>query len=147
MPDHRAFIRGLPRALADELGDAAPPHHRAASGYMAKLWFGNKDLHYECGVYLHRKVVELGLHFEADAMTNLQLLGAFRTRSKLIARRLPNARVEAWDRGWARVWEPLPVESLATDEGAAVAKLFAKYVKVLEPILEEELPVDVRWSG
>ena len=146
MADYRAFVRGLPRAVADELGDAAPPHHGAAMGYMTKLWFGNKDLHYECGVYLHRKVIELGLHFESDAMTNLQLLGAFRSRATLIARRLPSARIEAWDKGWARVWEPLALGPLNARDGATVAKLFAKYVRVLEPILEDALPADVRWS-
>ncbi|HEV2011250.1 MAG TPA: hypothetical protein VGS17_09535 [Candidatus Limnocylindria bacterium] len=146
MVDYRAFVRGLPRAVADQLGDAAPLHHGAPMGYMTKLWFGNKDLHYECGVYLHRKVIELGLHFEGGAMTNLQLLGAFRARSKLIARRLPTARIEAWDKGWARVWEPLDLGSLDERDGAKVAKLLAKYIRVLEPILEAELPADVRWS-
>ncbi|MEA2661590.1 MAG: hypothetical protein QOH08_1162, partial [Chloroflexota bacterium] len=30
--------------------------------------------------------------------------------------------------------------------GATVAKLLARYVRVLEPILENELPANVRWS-
>jgi hypothetical protein len=142
---YQTFCKGLPRAVADELGAAAAPHHLATS-YMVKLWFGNKDLHYECGVYLHRKVIELGLHFESDAMTNLQLLGAFRARSKAIARRLPTARIEVWDKGWARVWESIPLAPFGPTFGAEVATRFARYVRVLEPILEEELPADVRWS-
>jgi hypothetical protein len=114
---------------------------------MVKLWFGNKDLHYECGIYQRRKVVELGLHFESDAMTNQLLLGAFRGHARAIARRLPEARIEPWDKGWARVWEPIPLERLDEQFGARVTKSLAAYVRVLEPILEDALPADVRWSA
>jgi hypothetical protein len=145
MATAQTFCKGLPRALDDELGEGAAPHH-SATGYMVKLWFGNKDLHYECGVYAHRKVIELGLHFESDPMTNLQLLGAFRARSKAIARKLPTARIEPWDRGWTRVWESIPLAPFEPRFSDEVAKRFARYVRVLEPLLEEDLPADVRWS-
>lgn len=139
------FLRDLPRAVAEDLdGDAAP--HQLVMRSMVKLWFGNKDLHFECGVYERRKVIELGLHFESDAITNLRLLGAFRARRKSIAKGIPTARVEEWDKGWARVWEPI---ELGTEENALrtiVTERLAAYVRVLEPILEEELPADTRWS-
>ncbi|HEY8731925.1 MAG TPA: hypothetical protein VIN69_08105 [Candidatus Limnocylindria bacterium] len=141
---HQTFCKGLPRAVAAELGAAAP--HDVATGWMVKLWFGNKDLHFECGVYLHRKVVELGLHFESDALTNQLLLGAVRGRAKTIARRLPAARIESWDKGWARVWEPIPLQAFDPAFSARVTKTLATYVRVLEPILEDSLPADVRWS-
>jgi len=142
---YHTFCKGLPRAVADELGDAAAPHH-LATGWMVKLWFGNKDLHYECGVYLHRKVVELGLHFESDAFTNQLLLGAIRGHMKTIARRIPTARIETWDRGWARVWESIPLQRFDDGFSAQITTTLAKYVRVLEPILEDALPADVRWS-
>jgi hypothetical protein len=142
---YQTFCKGLPRAVADELGDAAAPHS-SATGWMVKLWFGNKDLHYECGVYLQRKVVELGLHFESDTFTNQLLLGAIRVRAKTIAKKLPAARIETWDKGWARVWEPIPLEKFDERYSAQLTKTLAKYVRVLEPILEDSLPADVRWS-
>ena len=145
MATYQTFCKSLPRAVAEALGDATPPHYVAMS-YQVKLWFGNKDLHYECGVYLSRKVIELGLHFESDTMTNLQLLGAFKARSKAIARRLPDARIEAWDRGWTRVWEPIPLARFEPAFSREVAARFARYVKVLQPMLEADLPADVRWS-
>ena len=145
MATYQTFCKGLPRALADELGDGAAPHH-LATGWMVKVWFGNKDLHYECGVYLHRKVVELGLHFESDAFTNQLLLGAIRAHAKTIARRLPTARIESWDKGWARVWEPIPLQKFDERFSADVTKTLARYVRVLEPILEDSLPADARWS-
>jgi hypothetical protein len=142
---YQTFCKGLLRAVTAELGERMPPHHLALN-YQVKLWFGNKDLHYECGVYLSRKVVELGLHFESEPITNLQLLGAFRARSKAIARALPEARIEAWDKGWTRIWEPIPLAAFDAAFSDHVAKRFARYVRVLEPILEAELPADVRWS-
>ena len=145
MASYQTFCKALPRAVAAQLGDNAPPHHQAMT-YQVKLWFGNKDLHYECGVYVSRKVIEIGLHFESEAITNLQLLGAFRGRSKAIARALPTARIEAWDKGWTRIWESIPLATFDPVFSDHVAKRFARYVRVLEPILEQELPADVRWS-
>jgi hypothetical protein len=142
---YQAFCKGLPRAVAAQLGERMPPHHQALS-YQVKLWSGNKDLHYECGVYLSRKVIELGLHFESEPITNLQLLGAFRARAKAIARALPEARIETWDKGWTRIWEPIPLVPFDAAFSDHVAKRFSRYIRVLEPILEEELPADVRWS-
>jgi hypothetical protein len=113
---------------------------------MVKVWFGNKDLHYECGVYFRRKVVELGLHFESDAFTNQLLLGAIRVRAKTIAKKLPEARIESWDKGWARVWEPVPLETFDQRFSERITKTLARYVRVLEPILEDALPANVRWS-
>jgi len=145
MASYQSFCKGLPRAVATELGpDAAP--HSSATGWMVKLWFGNKDLHYECGVYQRRKVVELGLHFESDAFTNQVLLGALRGHAKTIARKLPDARIEPWDKGWARVWQPIALQPFDEPFSAQVATTLAKYVRVLEPILEDSLPANVRWS-
>lgn len=142
---YQTFCKSLPRAAADALGDAALPHHLATS-HLVKLWSGNKQLHYECGVYPHRKVIELGLHFEADPMTNARLLGAFRGHEKTIARRLAAARIEAWDKGWARVWEPIPLQPLDERFSSQIVAKLARYIRVLEPILEAELPADVRWT-
>jgi hypothetical protein len=139
------FCRSLPHAVADGLGDGVLPHHLATS-HMVKLWSGNKQLHYECGIYLHRKVIELGLHFESDQMTNARLLGAFRGHEKAIARRLPTARIEAWDKGWARVWESIPLQPIDERFAAQVTKTLVRYVCVLQPILEDELPADVPWT-
>ena len=139
------FLRDLPRAVAADLDGRAAPHQLVMHS-MVKLWFGNKDFHFECGFYERRKVVELGLHFESDAITNLQLLGAFRAHRKTIAKRIPTARIEEWDKGWARVWEPMELGPADAALGKVVAKRLATYVRVLEPILEDELPADARWS-
>jgi hypothetical protein len=114
--------------------------------FQSKLWYGNKGLHYEVWPRERLGTIEIGLHFEADPLTNARLLAAFAANAKAIRRALAAARIEEWDRGWARVWEPLPHRK--PDEGLAseLAERIAAYVTALEPILRRELPSDVAWS-
>jgi hypothetical protein len=114
--------------------------------FQSKLWYGNKALHYEIWPRERLGSIEIGLHFEADPLTNARLLAAFAANAKAIRRALAHARIEEWDRGWARVWEPLPHRK--PDEGLAseLAERIAAYVTALEPILRRELPSDVAWS-
>jgi hypothetical protein len=92
-------------------------------------------------------VIELGLHFEADALTNARLLAAFRARERAIRRALgPEVRVEGWDKGWARVWEPVALATLDTSFRDRIGGRIAAYVTTLEPVLRAELPSDVAWT-
>ena len=117
------FLRGLPAELRESLPADLRDFRWTAYASQAKAWFGNPDLHYEIWVRGRLRVVELGLHFEADDLTNARLLAAFRARARDVKRGLgTDARIEEWDRGWARVWEPLSLE-----------------------LGDDELPGDVRW--
>ncbi|MDQ2915124.1 MAG: hypothetical protein M3T56_18025 [Chloroflexota bacterium] len=114
---------------------------------MAQLWSGNKQLHYEAWIRDRLAVIELGLHFEADALTNARLLAAFRARERTIRRALgPEVRVEGWDKGWARVWEPVALAPLDLAFLDRIGKRVAAYVSALEPLLRSEVPSDVAWS-
>jgi hypothetical protein len=114
---------------------------------MAKAWYGNRAIHYELWWRGRLHVLELGLHFEADELTNARLLAAFRTRAKQVQRALgAEARIEEWDRGWARIWEPVSLELPDAELRDRVPSRFADYVRALEPILRDELPSDVEWS-
>ena len=114
--------------------------------FQSKLWYGNKALHYEIWPRERLGTIEIGLHFEADPLTNARLLAAFAANGKAIRRALSDVRIEEWDRGWARVWEALPHRK--PDEGLAseLAERIAAYVTALEPVLRRELPSDVPWS-
>jgi hypothetical protein len=113
---------------------------------MAKLWYGNRAIHYEIWVRRQARVVEVGLHFEADALTNARLLGAFRGRAEEVSRALgPDARIDDWDRGWTRIWEPLSLASPDEELRERVPARFTGYVRALEPLVREELPADVEW--
>jgi hypothetical protein len=111
------------------------------------MWFGNSALHYEVWLRERLGVIELGLHFEADPLTNVRLLAAFRARERAVRRALgDDARIEAWDKGWARVWEPLTLDRLDAALLERVARRLAAYIATLEPILRDEVPADVPWS-
>jgi hypothetical protein len=113
---------------------------------MAQLWSGNKQLHYEAWIRARLAVIELGLHFEADALTNARLLAAFRARERSIHRTLgPEVRIEGWDKGWARVWEPIELATLDAAFLERVGGRIASYVTALEPLLRAEVPSDVAW--
>ena len=114
--------------------------------FQSKLWYGNKALHYEIWPREKLGTIEIGLHFEADPLTNARLLAAFTANAKAIRHALAGARIEEWDRGWARVWEPLPHRRPDADLASELAERIAGYVTALEPILRRELPSDVPWS-
>jgi len=120
---------------------------RTGTGFaLVKIYYGNRDLHYEASHRAKLRTVEIGLHFEADDLTNARLLGAFRTHERAIHRKIPRARLEEWDRGWARVWEPIAYERLDAALRDDLAQRLARYITTLEPILRDELPADVPWS-
>lgn len=113
---------------------------------MSKIWYGNKALHYEIWSRERLGTIEIGLHFEADPLTNARLLAAFVANAKAVRRALADTRIEEWDRGWARVWEPLPHRKADQGLASELAERIAAYVSALEPILRRELPSDVAWS-
>lgn len=140
--DFPRIFREIPALLRSELPADLRAFRWQATSWMAKAWFGNRALHYE--IWVRPKVVELGLHFESDELTNARLYGAFRARSKEIARALgKDARIEEWDKGWSRVWEPL---ARADIDEQLLRTRFLDYVRTLEPMLREELPSDVEWK-
>src|SRR5258706_7391994 len=108
--------------------------------------YGNKALLCEIWPRERLGTIEIGLHFEADPLTNARLLAAFAANGKAIRRALSDARIEEWDRGWARVWEPLPHRRPDDELTTELAERVAAYVTALEPILRRELPSDVVWS-
>ena len=140
------FLRDLQRELREDLPRDLATFRWRAGHAQAKAWYGNTDLHYEIWVRARLRVVELGLHFEADALTNARLLAAFRSRAREVKRGLgADARIEGWDKGWARVWEPISLELADTELRERVRSRLSDYVVTLEPMLREELPGDVRW--
>lgn len=143
--DWTAIFRAIPPELRRSLPLDLRAFQWTNNAWQAKAWYGNRALHYEVWVRHHAKVVEVGLHFEADELTNARLLGAFRMRAREVKRGLgEGARIEEWDKGWTRIWEPFEIG--ADGVGDAVPRRFVDYVRVLEPMLREELPAEVPWK-
>lgn len=145
--DFRPIFASIPSTLREALPADLRAFHWQASSWQAKAWYGNRELHYELWLRPRLRVIELGLHFESDALTNARLLGAFRGRAREVARALGTAaRIERWDKGWTRVWEPIPLQDIDDAYGALIRERFVAYVRALEPILREELPSEVAWK-
>jgi hypothetical protein len=142
----RECLRRVGPLVRERVPSALHEFQWESISFMAKLWYGNKALHYEIWSRERLGTIEIGLHFEADPLTNARLLAAFAANAKVIHRALAAARIEQWDRGWARVWEPLPHRAPDQQLAAALAERIAAYVSALEPILRRELPSDVAWS-
>ena len=139
-------FRGIPPLLRASLPADRQTFQWTATNWQVKAWYGNRELHYEITVRYSAKVVELGLHFESDELTNARLLGAFRSRAKEVKRELgSDVRLEEWDRGWCRVWEPIALQKLDAPYAERIQTRFVDYVRLLEPMLREELPADVIW--
>ena len=142
----RTYMTAIDTAVRAGVPETLGTVHHQDRGWQSKWWYGNPALHYEATPRVREKAIEIGLHFEADPLTNARLLAAFRAHAKAITRRLGAVRIDEWDRGWARVWEPITLSTpLGVDNGSAVGKRVARYITVLEPILRDELPGDVEW--
>jgi len=143
----REFLRRLPGAVQAKLpADLAG----CSSGFgfsLVQLWYGNRALHYEAWLRHRQDVIEIGLHFEADPLTNMRLLAAFRARERVVRKGLGDGTcIEEWDRGWTRLWEPVSLGTLDEALLERLASRLARYITTCEPLLREELPADVPWE-
>jgi len=144
--DPRSLLRSLPDLIRPELPADLRDFQGGARFVLVQLYYGNRDLHYEAWHRGKQRTIEVGLHFEADQLTNARLLGAFRTHERRVRRALPDARLEEWDRGWTRIWQPVPYKTLDEALQERLAAVLARYIVTLEPILRDELPADVPWA-
>jgi hypothetical protein len=144
--DPGGFLRSLPDGVRPQVRPCLRDFRTGARWVIVQLYYGNRDIHYEAWHRAKVRTIEIGLHFEADEMTNARLLGAFRIHEPAIHRALPGARLEEWAKGWTRIWEPVPAETLDEALQRDVAERMARYITTLEPILRDELPNDVPWA-
>ncbi len=105
---------------------------------ILKLSYRNPRLHYEVWVRGQEKLVEVGLHFEADKATNDELLAYFSSRTIEIHHELgPRIEIERWTNSWSRVHEVVPYTALDEALVDTLAARLAKMIAVLQPMLED----------
>jgi len=105
-------------------------------GRLMKLHYGRPEFHYEAWHHTGIGRLEIGLHFEGSHAENQEAFDFFRGHMLEVKALLPRAELEAWDRGWSRLYETLPAQQL--DDGVldnAVDRM-ADYIVALQPLLD-----------
>jgi len=135
----REFLESLPDLVRQQV----PPElagfqvGRSARS-LAKLYYDQPVIHYEVWIQRRRGRVELGLHFEGDRDANARYLEHLRGQSDHIREALgEDVEVAAWDKGWARVHETMPLEPMTDDFLVEVSFRISAMIRVLEPLLRE----------
>lgn len=105
---------------------------------IVKISYRNPKIHYEVWVRGPERLIEIGLHFEADKATNDALLAHFDGRAVEIHAELgPRIEIERWTNSWSRVHQVVPYKSLDAALVAVIAKKLARMIVVLQPMLAE----------
>jgi hypothetical protein len=105
---------------------------------IVKLSYKNPRLHYEVWVRGQERLIEVGLHLEADKATNDALRAYFDVHAMEIHAELgPRIEIEQWTNSWSRVHEVVPYAKLDTDLVDALAKKLARLIIVLQPLLDD----------
>ncbi len=109
---------------------------------IVKLSYSRPRIHYEVWVRGKERLIELGLHFEADKSMNDMLLDYFNQHAILVHAELgPRIEIERWTNSWTRVHEVVPYTHLDDELVDELAEKLARMITVLQPMVEECAPV------
>lgn len=104
---------------------------------VVKLSYGLPRIHYEVWVRGPDRLVEIGLHLEADKATNDDLRKYLEERELDIHVELgPRIEIEQWTDSWSRVHEVVPYAALDAELVALVAAKLAHLIAVLQPMVK-----------
>ena len=107
---------------------------------LIQLYYSRRTLHYEVWVRGKERLLEVGLHFEADKATNDALLNYFAARAFEIKDTLgDHVEIEQWTSSWTRIHQLMPYEHLDAETATTTAKHLAKMIESLQPMLERAL--------
>jgi hypothetical protein len=132
------FMKAIPDATRAHLPPALRGFRWQARPWLVQIYYGQPRVHYEVWSLPRRNVLEVGLHFEhRDRSMNARLLAHFDAYAIAIKAELgEQIEVEPWDKGWAKVYETLPMEFLDPPYLEKVAVRLAQMIEYLQPILD-----------
>ncbi|MEJ2557937.1 MAG: hypothetical protein P8186_17260 [Anaerolineae bacterium] len=132
------FMKAIPDATRVHLPPALRGFRWQARPWLVQIYYDQPRLHYEVWSLRHRNVLELGLHFEhRDRSVNDRLLAHFDTHAVAIKAELgEQVEVEPWDKGWAKVYQTLPLQPFEPPYLETVALRLARMIEYLQPILD-----------
>jgi hypothetical protein len=131
------FIRTLPETvLANLPDDLKSIQVRQPYRWLVQFHYGEPWLHYEVARAQRRDGWELGFHCESrDKRMNRYLLDGFRRNLFEIKDALGDGiEAEMWDRGWTKIYEVVPGETLTPHYQAQLGGRLAEIIIVLHPI-------------
>jgi hypothetical protein len=132
------FFGALPIALAPRLpAELRGFETRRGPGRLLKIDYGRPEFHFETWHHTGSGRFEVGLHLEGRQEANARAVDALRRRLIEVKGALPNAELEPWDRGWARLYETFAAPTLSSLTLERAAARVAVYITTLQPMLEE----------
>ncbi|MBI5303959.1 MAG: hypothetical protein HY868_17625 [Chloroflexi bacterium] len=103
---------------------------------LVKLSYTRPKIHYEVAVRGKERLIEIGLHCEAEPATNAALLAYFEARAFEIHAELgPRIEIEQWTNSWSRVHQVVAYTMLDAELVQHVARELAQMIIVLEPLV------------
>jgi hypothetical protein len=133
-----AFMKAIPDATRNHLPPALRDFQWQARSWLVQIHYGHPRLHYEVWSLSRRNILELGLHFEhRNRSVNARLLDHFDAHAVAIKAELgEQVEVEPWDKGWAKVYETLPLEPFDPPYLEKTAQRLAQLITYLQPIMD-----------
>ncbi len=133
------FMKAIPDAARPHLPPVLRDFRCVSRPWLVQIHYGHPRLHYEVWTLSRRNLLELGLHFEhRNRSVNARLLDHFDAHAVAIKAELgEGVEVEPWDKGWAKVYETLPLEPFEPPYLEKVAHRLAHMIAYLQPILDK----------
>ena len=133
------FMKAIPDAARPHLPPVLRDFRSVSRAWLVQIHYGQPRVHYEVWLLSRRNLLELGLHFEhRNRSVNARLLEHFDARAVAIKAELgEGVEVEPWDKGWAKVYETLPLEPFEQPYLEQVARRLAQLIAFLQPILDK----------
>ena len=131
------FLQSMPEVVVPKLPASLQSiQSRQPWRWLIQFHFGEPALHYEISPAQRHQGWELGLHCEAkDKALNRFLLQGFRRHLFEIKSTLgESVEAEMWDRGWTKIYEIYPAQSLTPAYQAALGARLANIIICLHPI-------------
>ena len=134
------FMRALPDAVRTNLPKKLQGFKVNLRPWLVQFYYASALLHYEVVTHGERRgLLEIGLHFESrNPDENARLLTGFMQHLFEIKAELGDqVEAEMWDKGWTKVYETIPLETMNEAYLDRVAQRLARMIGVLQPILEK----------
>jgi len=137
---NRDFLHAVYDALTRDPPSALEGHEWRIRWSLLQIFFADPKVHYEVWVQKKHRRIELGLHFECEHEESYRWAAALASRADEIMAQLgPDAELEEWTESWTRLHEVRTFEKDLTEELAReTAERLARYIAVLQPVVEEE---------